>query len=185
MPIAFEREIKLRFDNPAEVRAAVMSLGVALLRSRRLQSDALFDTPEGRLSARHAVLRARRDGDREFVTFKNPADHPVLKVREELETTVGDLHASVAIFEQLGFLCWFRYEKYREEFTLHDVVIAIDETPVGTYVEIEGSEEGIRSTAAALGRSPSDYIVDSYRTLFVRYCSEQRIPVTDMLFSPA
>jgi adenylate cyclase class 2 len=185
MPIAFEREIKLRFADAGTARAAVAALGAAPLRGRRLQSDMLFDTPDGSLGARRSVLRARRDGDREIVTFKNPSDHAVLKVREEIETLVGDLAASIAIFEQLGLRCWFRYEKYREELALGDVVIAIDETPVGTFVEIEGSESGIASTAAALGRSPADYIVESYRALFVRHCAERGIPATDMVFPPA
>jgi hypothetical protein len=42
----------------------------------------------------------------------------------------------------------------------------VDETPVGVYVEIEGSEKGIADMAAALGRTPADYIVDSYHALF-------------------
>ena len=54
---------------------------------------------------------------------------------------------------KLGFRVWFRYEKYREEFAHEDVTIAIDETPVGTFVEIEGSEQGIDHMAAALARS--------------------------------
>jgi len=41
--------------------------------------------------------------------------------------------------------------------------------PVGTFVELEGSEEGILAAAAALGRAPADFIVDSYRTLFLRH----------------
>ena len=34
----------------------------------------------------------------------------------------------------------------------------------------------------ALGRGPSDYLLDSYRGLFVRYCQEHGLPSTDMLF---
>jgi adenylate cyclase class 2 len=185
MPIAFEREIKLRFPDASTARAAVAALGATPLRERRLQSDMLFDTPDNALGGRRAVLRARRDGGRALVTFKNPSDHAVLKVREELETQVDDLAAAIAIFEQLGMHCWFRYEKYREELALGDVVIAIDETPVGTFVEIEGSEPGIAATAAALGRAPSDYIIESYRALFLRDCAERGVPATDMLFPPA
>jgi len=46
---------------------------------------------------------------------------------------------------------------------------AIDETPVGTFVEIEGSESGIDAMATALGRSQSDYILDSYRGVFLKH----------------
>jgi hypothetical protein len=73
------------------------------------------------------------------------------------------------VFEELGMHVWFRYEKYREEYAAEDVTIAIDETPVGTFVEIEGGEEAIRRMHGALGRSASDFILDSYRGLFIQH----------------
>ena len=63
-----------------------------------------------------------------------------------------------------------------------DVTIAVDETPVGTFVEIEGSEQGIHDMAAALARNPADYVTDSYRGLFVKHCERNGLPLTDMLF---
>jgi adenylate cyclase class 2 len=87
------------------------------------------------------------------------------------------------VLEELGFRIWFRYQKYREEFALDDVIIAIDETPVGTYVEIEGGERGIAATAEALGRRPADYVLESYRGLFVRHCQERGLPISHMVFS--
>ena len=62
------------------------------------------------------------------------------------------------------------------------MIVAVDETPVGTFVEIEGSEKGIHQMAAALARKPADYVLDSYRGLFVKHCQRQGLPVTDMLF---
>jgi adenylate cyclase class 2 len=182
MSVPLECEIKLRFDSAEAARAAVMAAGAVPLRPRRLQSDALFDTEQRLLSARSQVLRVRIEEGRSVVTFKSPAEHPTLKLREELETGVLDGACFVAILERAGFRTWFRYEKYREEFALHEVVIAIDETPVGTFVEIEGSDEGIVAAAHALGRGPGDYIVDSYRALFVRFCQEQGVAVGDMMF---
>jgi hypothetical protein len=76
-----------------------------------------------------------------------------MKLRDELETMVSDGPLLVRLLGELGFQVGFRYEKYREEFILNDVIVAVDETPVGTFIEIEGSAEGIRATATALGRS--------------------------------
>ena len=63
-----------------------------------------------------------------------------------------------------------------------DVIVAIDETPVGVYVEIEGSEHGIEAAAAALGRTAADYIVDSYRALFLQERERLGTGAADMMF---
>ena len=57
-----------------------------------------------------------------------------------------------------------------------------DETPVGVFVEIEGSDPGIMSMAEALGRTSADYIVDSYRTLFLQLRDQCGLAGTDMVF---
>ena len=63
-----------------------------------------------------------------------------------------------------------------------DDVIAIDDTPVGVFVEIEGSEEDIGRTASSRGRSASDYINDSYRTLFGAHREQCGAKDEDMVF---
>ena len=105
----------------------------------------------------------RVENGKSRLTFKGPVQPSIMKVREELETVVGDGEVLLRVFEELGLHVWFRYQKYREEFSHEDVIVAVDETPVGVFVEIEGSEQGIADMAAALGRTPADYIVDSYR----------------------
>jgi len=62
------------------------------------------------------------------------------------------------------------------------VIIAVDETPVGTFVEIEGGDRGIAEMAVALGRGPSDYLLDSYRRLYVADCESRGVAPSDMLF---
>ena len=63
------------------------------------------------------------------------------------------------------------------------MTIAIDETPVGTFVEIEGGEEGILAMAEALGRKPSDFLLDSYRALFIKHREQFGLTGANMVFS--
>jgi adenylate cyclase, class 2 len=105
-------------------------------------------------------------------------------VREELETVVGDGEMLVRVFGELGLHVWFRYEKYREEFSHEDVIVAIDETPVGVFVEIEGTEQGIADMTVAIGRTSDDYIVDSYRSLFLQHREQYGLNGSDMVFDP-
>ena len=182
MAVTLEREVKLRFDDPETARMAVLAAGGTSVRGRRLQEDYLLDTADELLHRRRSVLRVRMESGRSLLTFKGPVQPSVMKVREELETIIGDGTLMLRLLEELGFHVWFRYEKYREEFALEDVSVAVDETPVGTFVEIEGGERGIASTAEALGRSSADYVLDSYRGLFARYCHDRGLPLTNMLF---
>jgi adenylate cyclase class 2 len=179
---ALEREIKLRFDSVEEARAAVLATSATPLLGRRLQEDSLLDTESEDLRRRRCVLRVRVENGKSRLTFKGPVQPSTMKLREEIETVVGDGEILLRVFEELGLHVWFRYEKYREEFAHEDVIVTIDETPVGVFVEIEGSETGIMSMAAALGRSPADYISDSYRALFLRHRDELGLVGPDMLF---
>lgn len=181
--MSIEREIKLRFDSADEARERILSIGATPLRGRRLQEDCLLDTEDDRLYTQRCVLRVRNENGKSLLTFKGPVQPGIMKTREEHETIAADGATLLTILEQLGLHVWFRYEKYREEFAAEDVIIAIDETPVGTFVEIEGGEEHIHQTAAALGKTQDDYLTDSYRTLFVRHCREHGLEGHDMVFA--
>jgi adenylate cyclase class 2 len=182
MAAIMEREVKLVFSGPDEAKAAILAAGATPLRGRRLQEDCLLDTADDQLRRRRCVLRVRLEAGKTLLTFKGPVEPATMKLREELETMVGDGVLMLRVLDQLGFHVWFRYQKYREEFAREDVTVAVDETPVGTFVEIEGSEDGINAMAAALQRTPADYLLDSYRGLFVKHCESHGLPFTDMLF---
>jgi adenylate cyclase, class 2 len=182
MEYTLEREIKLRFDSAADARNAVVAAGGTLVRARRMLSDIILDTDDARLRDSRCALRVRVEPGRCFLTYKGPPQPSVMKLREELETSVGDGVLILTMLERLGFRVWFRSEKYREEFALADVVVAIDETPVGTFVEIEGTDAGIAAAATTFGRGPGDYVIDSYRAIFVQQCVERGLTPGDMLF---
>lgn len=180
MPL--EREVKLRFDSADDARARILATGATPLRGRRLQEDSLLDTSDNQLFQRRSALRVRSENGKSLLTFKGPVQPSAMKLREEHETVVADGEALLTILGELGWRVWFRYEKYREEFAAEDVVMAIDETPIGVFVEIEGSEEHIHRAAHALGKTPHDYVTASYRSLYLEHCRAKRIDPGDMLF---
>ena len=126
----------------------------------------MLDTADRRLIAAGTALRVRADGRRAFLTFKGPVTPGAVKAREEIETEAASAAGLLAICAALGYEPAFRYEKYREEFALPGVVIAVDDTPIGAFVEIEGDEPAIHALAARLGFAAADYVTASYRALF-------------------
>ena len=181
--MALEREIKLRFDSANEARTKILALGATPLHGRRLQEDALLDTADESLRRQQATLRVRSESGKSLLTFKGPVLPGLLKIREEHETVVADGIALLAVLEGLGLHIWFRYEKFREEFEADDLVMAVDETPVGVFVELEGSEAAIHETSRALGRTPADYITASYRFLFLQHRDANGLAGPDMVFA--
>jgi adenylate cyclase class 2 len=185
MSVTLEREVKLRFPTVDEALMAIEATGATALRCRRLQEDYLLDDAQETLRRRRCVLRVRIESGKSLLTFKGPVQPSQMKLRDEIETVVGDGETLIRCLEQLGYRVWFRYQKYRQEYSLGDVVIAVDETPVGVFVEIEGGEQGITDTARGLGRTPQDYLLDSYRGLFMEHRRAHGLPATDMLFDEA
>lgn len=182
--VGLEREIKLRYDSAEHARDAILQAGGAPLHGRRLQEDFLLDTEDETLRRRRCVLRVRIENGKSRLTFKGPVQPSGMKVREEIETVVGDGEVLLQVFAELGLHVWFRYQKYREEFAFEDVIASVDETPVGTFVELEGGEQGIQHLANALGRGPADYLLDSYRGLFLQLREQQGLSGQDMVFEP-
>ena len=108
------------------------------------------------------------------------------KVRREHEVAVENGEQMRLILEALGLRPLFRYEKYRTTYRLPRVggiKIDLDETPIGTFLELEGSPAGIDRAAAILGYSLSEYILQSYGALYIRDCRKRGLEPKDMLFS--
>lgn len=181
-----EREVKLAYPTADAARAALAAAGAVPMRPRRLEDDSLFDTTDELLRKKGCLVRVRTDhwssGATTTLTAKGPVQPGRLKVREEHETRVESGGALLQVLALLELRPTFRYQKYREEFSVPDVVIAIDETPVGTFVELEGSEDAIVSLTRALGRTPADFILDSYYRLFQNRREQSGLAGPHMLF---
>lgn len=168
MTSTIESEIKLRMPGPSEARALVSGIGAKPSRPRHFEDNVLFDDAAGALRASGCALRLRRAGaSGGIVTYKGPrVAGDGVKSRPEIEVTVGDADAAQQVLEALGYRKMFRYQKYREAFRWRDAEIVVDETPIGTFLEVEGPIGTIHAAAEALGRGPDDYVEDSYAGLF-------------------
>ena len=110
-----------------------------------------FDLSDGSLLARRQVLRLRMDTDARL-TFKGPGVlvDEVLQ-RKEIEVVVSDFEATKRLLEALGYQVVMMYEKYRANYQLNSLVVSVDETPFGLFVELEGeSPDQIRGAAEKL-----------------------------------
>lgn len=162
-----ETEIKLRIASPDEAREVVRGLGATPVRARHFEDNLLLDDDAGALRGVRKILRLRRTAEGAVLTFKGPREVvDGVKSREEIETGVADGEAVLRILEGIGFRPVFRYQKYREVYRWRSVEIVVDETPIGTFLEIEGDVATIHAAAAALGFAPADYVADSYGALF-------------------
>jgi adenylate cyclase class 2 len=204
--MANEREIKLKVRDVKTLKKALARLRarpVGAGSGRVHEWNVLFDTPEGGLAKHGQLLRIRTEtsdgkkkgtASRVVLTFKKPAvaaeggarGH---KVREEIETEAKDGAALRGIFEGLGMSGWFSYEKYRTTMKLptgskwaKELVIELDETPIGTFVELEGPAEAIDRAAMELGYSKQDYVLKSYLALYLDECRRRGETPKNMVF---
>ena len=178
-----EIEIKLPYDSAERARDAVVRLGAHVARKRHFEDNILFDRKHEPLAQQGKLLRLRRVGDAALLTYKAPtARDSKYKVRLEHESEVGDPNAVVQMLEGLGFAPCYRYQKYRTVFELDGLDLCLDETPIGCFVELEGTPEAIDRTAALLGFGEDDYLRQSYRELHVLAAGRRGRPPGDMVF---
>jgi adenylate cyclase class 2 len=131
-----------------------------------------------------AALRLRRARGRAILTYKGPARFSgSIKIREERETAVEDAEEIEAILAGLGFLRKFRYEKRREEWLFESCTVALDETPIGRFVEVEGEPTAIRRVVVALGLDFTEAIPYSYARLYDERRREDPSLPEDMVFA--
>jgi len=177
-----EVEIKLPAPDLNGLRVRLGEGGARLLAERHFESNDLYDDSDGSVAARGCVLRLRRTAAGATLTFKGPARFTGgVKTREERETAVSDPESLDRILNALGYRPRFRYEKHREEWTLDRCVVALDETPIGGFIEIEGEPTAIRGVLPRLDLDPADALPYSYADLYARRRREDPSLPADML----
>jgi adenylate cyclase, class 2 len=169
--VSTETEVKIKIEDPADFCRQLEALGSARFSARHFEDNHLLDFLNESLHLQHRLVRIRKVEGRGILTYKGtPRPDGLFKTREELETGLENADLALRIFQQIGMQVYFRYQKYRQEFEMDGVLIAVDETPIGNYVELEGTKESIRSLAQKLGFKESQFVSLSYYALYAEHC---------------
>jgi adenylate cyclase, class 2 len=185
-----ETEIKLPVENPRSVRPQLARLSLKRIKPREFESNLLFDFPDRRLYKSRCLLRLRFTNGNSLLTFKGPPRlSKYYKVRDENETRIETGEEIKAILEAMGLKVFFRYEKFRTTYAPpprskfgSSATLVFDETPIGNFLELEGPELWILTTARKLGYAPKDFITSSYATLYRQLTRMRGREPGDMVF---
>jgi adenylate cyclase class 2 len=180
-----EIEIKFRVSDLPSLVERLRELGLEEITPRTHEMNLLFDLPGHPLRNRGDLLRLRQYGESWVLTHKAKVknDSGRYKTRAEIETRVEDGLKMEAILRALQFAPSFRYEKFRAEWRGEQGQVVVDETPIGTFAEIEGPGEWIDQLARRLGIGPDQYIRDTYAGLFFAWKQATRSPAHEMTFA--
>ena len=183
MSVREEIEVKIPAPDLGAVRGRLHEAGATLHAALHDETNDLYDDAARKLSGSGRTVRLRRAAGRTILTYKGPARfQDGVKTREEREVEVSDASEAEAILTGLGLERRFRYEKRREEWDCGGCVVALDEPPIGTFVEVEGDPIGIRRLIAQLGLDPSEAIPYSYAELYLRRRKDEPDLPPDMVW---
>jgi adenylate cyclase class IV len=194
-----EIEIKLRITNQPSIERKIIALG-ATPHPRVQEQNTLYDTPQSHLRQRHMLLRLRIEtpaphhkptGKTERVILtskappppqqnKKPSHYKIRAEREQVVTISSRQYAKALI--ALGFCPTFRYDKFRTTFRLPNLHLDLDETPAGTFLELEGHPKAIDRAAKALGFTKNAYLRATYWDLYAAACRRRGTKPKNMLF---
>ena len=128
-------------------------------------------------STRNTTLRLRvlNGGPHGVLTAKGPAKFDGgVKIREETEIEVKDVHATLDMLEQLGFRVGWTYPKRRAVWMLDGVAVTLDVLDFGHFVELEGPASALPEMARSLGLDPSHALRDSYSVMARKHMRDKR-----------
>ena len=200
-----EIEIKLRI---LDLPALLQGLGRirASFQGRVFEQNTIYDTPDSGFRKTGRLLRLRLETPASLDTWKpgvRPKSHPQrailtakappdpnsrasspshYKERLEREVVVSDPRQWPRMLRSLGVHPSFIYEKFRATFTLPGLHLEVDETPAGTFLELEGSPRRIDRAARALGFSSGDCFRGTYWDVYAADCRRRGLPLENMVF---
>ena len=178
-----ELEAKIRVDDATAIERRLRDVGGEPLFDAII-GDTFFDTADGRLhqsgsgmrirTARRSQIGGGPGDDAAAITFKGPRQPGAVKIREEIEFSVGDAAAARRFLERLGYVEKLGYEKHRRSWRIGACRVELDDVPLlGTFVEIEGPDEAaIAEVQRQLGLDGHAQEMSSYASMLDEHLSK-------------
>ena len=180
-----ETEVKFHVTDRAAFELRLLSLG-ARCEGRERERNVLFDDVSGTLRQRGCALRLRTTEKGALLTYKGRASFVRgVKSRLELESGVAEPDRIAGLLVELGFAPRFTYDKRRTtwRFTSPErPVVAVDETPLGLFAELEGEDKAVRTLAEELEVPEDSFIPESYVGLWAKAREKDPSLSPDMVF---
>ena len=168
-----ETEIKLRVPSIQEARKQLRSLGFNILVKMQKEETVIWDK-QGTLKETDCVLRLRQYDQKTTLTFKHAKEkHPILKIRPEAQTVVDDLQSTEQILRWLGFEPTLTMIKHREIWRRPELVACLDQTPFGSFMELEGEPDAIKLAMESLCVDASRIEYKGYPSLFRAFATSE------------
>jgi len=157
-----EVEIKIVPIDRGKVEAKLQSLGAL----RTFEGDVetvFFDFKGNPIAKANNLLRLRKKGDKNELTFKKFVPNKSAKVREEYEVLVSDFGTTQLVLESIGLTPFQRMKKHRISYALKDgVTVDLDKytgefSHIPELMELEAKDVAtLRSHVKMLGFGPED-----------------------------
>lgn len=183
--MAEELERKYLDVKADDLRPRLEALGATLLYAPHFESNTLYDSPDGSLTAKRELLRLRTrewaDHKESLLTFKIPLPDVLVgsgpvKRREETELAVEDAEGMARIFGYLGYFPRAVYEKVRESWTFEGAHIDMDTLPFMHCVEVEAKADLLQTLEERLGLDDSHASAQSYHIIHREWLAAHGMP---------
>ena len=179
-PPTEEWELKFPCSSLEDLREQLRHMEAERTAAANAEDNWIYDR-DNELEDNKQLLRLRIDRQGARLTFKGaPRFERKVKVRVEHETEIGDADEIHSILESLGYRIVQRYQKKREEWKVGGVTVALDHTPIGDFVEFEGT--GADSIARRFGFDLEEAERLTYVELYQSYRKENPDAPPDMVF---
>ena len=172
-----EIEVKILEVNRAKIEKTLEALGAKKVFDGDIET-LFFDFKEGTIIKQKNVLRLRKEGKKNELTYKKVQFTKTAKTAQEYSVEVSDIAAMEEILENLGLTVIDRTQKHRVSYALEVVRFDFDQYSgncgfIPEFLEIEAKNTDlIYKYAALLGFKEKDCLPWSTTELIRHYSSK-------------